>query len=314
MTPFDGPFANSYVLPLAIAAYDATIPPPGFDKTWEIVADQAKVVASVERFSADSEDAVPSASTSAFRAMTMQPPTLMPSARFATSEIRADAKTVAPNLHFGWVCADVRNGRLSVAIRGTQFFKEWLKDFDFVAVEYEPIADAGLVHQGFQLVYNSIRASLQTIIAEAKVEFPQLRTFVITGHSLGAAVVGLAAPDLIKNSIGTLDPIVYTLAEPRVGHPNYKGFYDSIVPICYRIDNFWDIVPHFPPLLALYEHEGEELIIDSGFSFDVAHNHELATGYVPGLAKWVQQHPTIHSEIALAEGLAAPQILVGVSP
>ena len=62
--------------------------------------------------------------------------------------------------------------------------------------------------------------------------------------------------------------------------------------ICYRIVNLWDVVPHQPPILALYEHEGHSLHIDSGFSMDIVHNHVLVTGYASGIAKWNHDHPT----------------------
>lgn len=50
-------------------------------------------------------------------------------------------------------------------------------------------------------------------------------------------------------------------------------FFDTRVNICYRIVNLWDVVPHLPRLLALYEHEGHSLHNDSGFSMDIVHNH-----------------------------------------
>jgi hypothetical protein len=74
----------------------------------------------------------------------------------------------------------------------------------------------------------------------------------------------------------------------------------SWVNICYRIVNLWDVVPHLPPLLALYEHEGHSLHIDSGFAMDIVHNHVLVTGYAPGIAKWNQDHPTTLTRFGVA--------------
>jgi hypothetical protein len=216
-----------------------------------------------------------------------------------------------PNLNFGWVCADTAKNILIVTIRGTEFLTEWLKDFDFIGTSYQPVPGRGTVHQGFQIVYYSIRAHLLGIIQEARTAFPALKTILVTGHSLGAAVAGIAAPDLITSAAGGLGPIVYTFAEPRVGHHDYAVFFNSVIDVCYRITNFWDVVPNLPPLLALYEHEGQELVINSGFSLDVAHNHVLATGYVPGLAKWVQEHPV---QATAHFGSVSISTLVGVSP
>jgi len=87
-----------------------------------------------------------------------------------------------------------------------------------------------------------------------------------------------------------LEP-AYTWAEPRVGHPDFVHFFDTRVNICYRIVNLWDVVPHLPPPLALYEHEGSSLHIDSGFTLDIVHNHVLITGYAPGIVSWNKNHP-----------------------
>ena len=56
--------------------------------------------------------------------------------------------------------------------------------------------------------------------------------------------------------------------------------------------NVWDVVPHLPPDIASYEHEGNQVTIDSGFSLDIVHNHVLSTGYVPGMVTWNKNHPT----------------------
>ena len=101
----------------------------------------------------------------------------------------------------------------------------------------------------------------------------------------------LAAPDLTNDVASQLSPIVYTWAEPRVGHPDFVRFFDSRLNICYRIVNIWDVGPQLPPVLALYEHEGSALHIDSGLHFDIVENHVLITGYAPGIAAWNNKHP-----------------------
>jgi hypothetical protein len=131
------------------------------------------------------------------------------------------------------------------------------------------------VHEGFQLVYYSIRASLHNLVQK---NAPRCKDLLITGHSLGGALCALAAPDLL-NDIATLSPVVYTWAEPRVGHDDFVSFFNTHVNVCYRMVNVWDVVPHLPPDLAGYEHEGSGVTIDSGFSLDVVHNHVLSTGY-----------------------------------
>ena len=106
----------------------------------------------------------------------------------------------------------------------------------------------------------------------------------------------MAAPDLLnQDAAANLSPVVYTLAEPRVGHDDFVTFYNTHVNVCYRIVNVWDVVPHLPPDIAEYEHEGSEVTIDSGFSLDVVRNHILGTGYTPGITRWNNDHsPASH--------------------
>jgi hypothetical protein len=141
----------------------------------------------------------------------------------------------------------------------------------------------GTVHQGFQLVYYSIRENLRKLVAQHASNCKEL---VITGHSLGGALAALTAPDLLNDVAARLSPSLYTWAEPWVGHGDFVSFFNTHVNICYRIVNVWDVVPHLPPVLAAYEHERNGVTIDSGFSFDIVRNHVLATGYVPGMAQW----------------------------
>ena len=154
-----------------------------------------------------------------------------------------------------------------------------------------PSTDAsgrGTVHQGFQVVYEAVRENLRKLV---QLKAPGCKELLITGHSLGGALSALSAPDLLNDVAANLAPIVYTWAEPRVGHPDFVHFFDTRVNIYYRIANLWDVVPHLPPPLALYEHEGSSLHIDSGFTLDIVHNHVLITGYAPGIIKWNQNHP-----------------------
>ena len=106
-------------------------------------------------------------------------------------------------------------------------------------------------------------------------------------------MVGLAAPNLLNDAAAGLAPIVYAWAEPHVGHDDYVNFFNTHVNVCCRIINQWDVVPHLPPDLADYEHEGSELPIDSGFSLDLVRNHVLASGYFPGLQRWNGDHPKL---------------------
>jgi len=287
MIPFDGLFAQNYDYPLVLGAYDATQPPPGYtagSTAFEIIADLEQPEFQAQR-----------ARSSPKHQKMLQTMLAQPKKPLLTDVDKAISPpamltSTPPNLHFGWVCIDAANARLIVAFRGTEFFKDWLDDIDFIPAPYAPIPGRGTVHQGFQLVYYSVRNNVRNLV---KAHTAGCKSILITGHSLGGALCALAAPDLLNDIAADLAPIVYTWAEPRVGHPDFVSFYNTHVNVSYRIVNFWDVVPHLPPTLAFYEHEGNELPIDSGFHFSVVKNHSLITGYLPGIQKWNANHPVL---------------------
>jgi triacylglycerol lipase len=291
MIPFDGQFAEETMLPLAEAAYDATHPPQNYTlhqkqfalTAYDILADanhpaiqrQLSATGTVQKVSGQN----------VLQSMLEQPRRHQGTTTDAQVKLLAAAPPA--NLHFGWFCLDQANQTVILAFRGTEYIHDWMDDFDFIPAPYAPVPGRGTVHQGFQLVYLTIRNNLVALLNKYSSGYTQI---FITGHSLGGALCALAAVDVL-NINSNLAPVVYTWAEPRVGHDDFVTFYNTHVNICYRVVNVWDVVPHLPPEIAGYQHEGSQVTIDSGFSLDVVHNHVLATGYVPGMAKWNHDHP-----------------------
>lgn len=286
MIPFDGQFGETIVLPLAKAAYDSTQAPKNYTlnrTAFEILAnpDHPAVQAQLARLAPLQR----TKRQKMLQSMLDQP--RQPQGTSSDAAVRTLAANPSPNLNFGWLCLDNEHGELVIALRGTEFLHDWLGDFDFVPAPYRPVPGRGTVHEGFQLLYYSIRDNLRGLVEK---HAPGRKWLLMTGHSLGAALCSLAVPDLLNDIAQNLSPVVYTWAEPRVGHHDFVTFYNTHVNICYRIVNLWDVVAHLPPAIAQYEHQGNELTIDSGFSLDVVHNHVLPTGYVPGMATWNKDH------------------------
>src|SRR5260370_27641130 len=284
MVSFDSEFAQVYALPLAKAAYVSTNPPDGFTSShnaFNILADTSHpdYLAQLSKSSDQHKRMMQS-----MLAQRVKP--LFEDAENVGQEILTNAvPNPQPNLHFGWVCIDAAKQRLVVALRGTENFHDWLDNLDLIPAPYAPIPGSGMVHQGFQLVYYAIRNNLRQIVQKiVQNQAQQLREIFITGHSLGGALAGLAAPDLVNDVAAKLLPTVYTFADPNVGQSDFTSFYNSRVNVCYRVVNMWDLVPHLPPSQAGYDHEGNPLSIDSGFSLDVVRNHVIVTGYIPGVA------------------------------
>jgi triacylglycerol lipase len=261
---FNASFELDVALRLAEAAYDAAnaVPlrlPDGYTKVSDISADMGKLASHISQ-------ATPSQQR-LYRAMLL--------------DVRK------PEI-FGLL---VRNGTGTVAIafRGTEKFEEWLKDLDFQHVPYQAVPGFGNVHEGFQAIYDSVQSSVKAALQTCT---NRTRTLII-GHSLGAALSVLCAPDMAEHVPSSEKPEVHTFAGPRVAGPDdttpavstYAQKFNQTIPICFRIVNLWDIVPNLPPPMALYQHVGDGVNIDGGFTLNLVQAHSLELAYAPGLQR-----------------------------
>ena len=251
---FDKQFALSTTLPLAEAAYDVAdgkppLLPPGYSLIGPIKIDTNKSTLLMKRAA-------------------------IPQQRVMRAFL--DEGHVG-----GFVARNDQLKTLVISFRGTRTPEEWLKDFDFVPADYAPVKNWGRVHQGFQLVYLSMQASLEGLVRAA---VGGCTNVWITGHSLGGAVAVLSAPDVAINMTNIV-PRLHTYAGPRSGQPSFADKFDKLVKTCFRVVNRWDIVPQLPPVVALYRHVGVEVQVDGGFTLDLAKAHSLELSYRPGLER-----------------------------
>lgn len=116
----------------------------------------------------------------------------------------------------------------------------------------------GFVHSGFKdsldVVWDDMEILLN-IIDNGK------RTFLFTGHSLGAALATLAAARWLKETI------VYTFGSPRCGDKQFVIGFD-LENTHHRFTNDSDIVPHLPPRFMDFVHTGRRHVIDYRKGFD----------------------------------------------
>jgi predicted lipase len=168
-----------------------------------------------------------------------------------------------------------------VAFRGTQTFEDWVGDFDALWQPYKYVANAGNVHAGFQDIYGALHDSISSGIGAAIEGCTKL---IVTGHSLGGGIAVIAGPDLAKNL--KLAPEVLTFAGPAAGLKDFAKTFDVLIPSCYRVVNFWDLVPRVPPQepFGEYEQTGTQINIDPGFALAID-AHSLEKSYTPGLLK-----------------------------
>lgn len=189
---------------------------------------------------------------------------------------------------FGLVAWNAAAKSAIVAFRGTQDFTDWMDDLDAVPVDYAPVAGIGLVHMGFQLVYEHVRDSVAQLLQKQCAGVQQI---LVCGHSLGAAVAVLAGFDISKNTVPGAIPKFCTFAGPRTGDPGFAVKFNVAFPDCTRIVNFMDVVPQVP-LPPAYQHVGTEILVHGGFKpLDPIYAHRLTT-YLAGLQNLPTQQTT----------------------
>jgi hypothetical protein len=251
---FDAAFARDVVLPLAQAAYtvmDGGQPalPAGYAQTDLIEADAVALTAMVNPHPA------------------------------------VAAMTKNTNI-FGLLGRNPATRTAFVSFRGTADIEDWLADLDAIPEEYDQVVGFGQVHDGFQDVYDLVRQSVAAKLATAIAGCDQI---LITGHSLGAALAVLAAPDIFRNMPpNNIEPGLITFAGPRVGLPDFVTAFNAAIESCFRVVNFLDIVPYVPP--APYVHVGAQITVDSGGPVQVAWRHSLRA-YQNGLSKLIAAQP-----------------------
>jgi hypothetical protein len=244
---FDAAFARDVVLPLAQAAYtvmDGGQPtlPAGYAQTSLIEADAVVLTA-----------------------MTNPHPAVT-------------AMTKNTNI-FGLMGRNPAARSAFLAFRGTADVEDWLADIDAVPDGYRPVTGSGQVHAGFQDVYELVRNSIAANLATATAGCNQI---LVTGHSLGAALAVLAAPDIFRSMPpNKIEPRLITFAGPRVGLPDFVTAFNAAIESCFRVVNFLDIVPYVPP--PPYVHVGAQITVDSGGPVQVVWRHSLAA-YQNGLS------------------------------
>ncbi len=228
--------------------------------------------------------------TAAYTVMDGGKPALPPG--FAqTALIEADDAVVAAKHHpavtamakdtgiFGLMGHNMTGRTAFLSFRGSSDVADWLADLDFAPAGYRPITGFGQVHAGFQDVYECVRAGIAANLAVAAQGCDRI---LVTGHSLGAALAVLAAPDIARAMPpNTIEPRLVTFAGPRAGLTDFAGAFGAAIECCFRVVNFLDIVPLLPP--APYVHVGTGITVDSGGPIDVGWRHSLAA-YRDGLS------------------------------
>jgi len=179
-----------------------------------------------------------------------------------------------------------------VVFRGTKTISEWISDATFTQVPYAPVSGGGKSETGFSEIYANIRDGIIEEV-NALAQSSTYTDLFVTGHSLGAALATLAAPDLARATRFT-SPVLYNFASPRSGDPVFAALVDEL-PTSWRIANTWDEVPKLPPAVAVvfvdgkselffYEHIDSEYSVTFGGPIrsveDLENNHAMCNYYI----------------------------------
>jgi hypothetical protein len=203
--------------------------------------------------------------------------------------------------YFGWVALNEGTGTLAVTFRGTEGFDEWLKDVFVAPVPY-PYGAVGLVHAGFLIMYKSVRKSSTDLLKS--VATTKYGSVVICGHSLGAAVATLSAPDLFQAISKKVAPQVRTFASPRPADLIYSKTVTGMGISVMTHRNRWDLVPTVP--YFPYFHTDTVALIGGGEFLHPKISHSLTQSYQPGLEALISdesklggqpKYPYIYSEV-----------------
>jgi len=184
-----------------------------------------------------------------------------------------------------------RKHNFVLAIRGTEGLIEWVDDAKVHLVPFRQVPHAGRVSEGFDRIYSTLRVRKRrrgadgtfAVRAEGEAEsapepttdsFGQQlekladaveeptpagaprRSFVVTGHSLGAALATLFVMENKERNKFDISTVC-TFASPRVGNTEFARIFDQLPLDSWRIVNRQDIVPKVPfhiPMLFDYEH------------------------------------------------------------
>jgi len=157
----------------------------------------------------------------------------------------------------GFVLHDPDTNSIILAIRGTQSLLDILDDVCVCFDPYENMCPGCKVHRGFHERWESAKNQVIGIVEKYKARYPKAK-LILTGHSLGGAVIAMAAGELsFKFSIDA----IYTFGQPRVGNKAYSDWLYSRVKII-RVTHNKDPVPTLPFSLLGYKHQPLEIFYD----------------------------------------------------
>jgi predicted lipase len=136
-------------------------------------------------------------------------------------------------------------GSVVVSFRGTESssIKNWIDDLKNVKMVAYKNSTTLKIGEGWYSSYNSVRSQVLSGVSSLVRSYPSA-SIAVVGHSLGAALAGTCAIDLVEN--GYKGVLVYDYGEPRIGNQAMANYLNQKIATYYRTVNGRDIVPDLP--------------------------------------------------------------------
>jgi len=153
----------------------------------------------------------------------------------------------------------LEDGRAIVSFRGTRPTKiqDWVTDLKsaFKTDWTGPGCPSCRVAKGFYEAYLALAPDIKVALHGLNAG-----TVVVTGHSLGASMAGIAMMDLYASGFN-LAPAHYTFGQPRDGDEVYASTFNSVLGTSrlFRVVHYKDIVPHLPFEWMGFHHSPREV-------------------------------------------------------
>ena len=166
-------------------------------------------------------------------------------------------RTMALTPMAGFIAVDPTNKLVVLSFRGSHSHQNWLTDIDLNKV-CSNLCDTCYVHDGFWKSWTDLRDMIVPNVMKATEAHPDYR-FIVTGHSLGAAIATLAAADLRKLNPWFMEHTeLFSFGSPRVGDVGTADFLTKQSKKSYRITAGADPIPRVPGPILGYMHMSPE--------------------------------------------------------
>ncbi|RAJ82289.1 lipase (class 3) [Chitinophaga dinghuensis] len=195
-------------------------------------------------------------------------------------------------VYFGYIAQHNSTKEYVIAIRGTETSFETIADNYFVPTAFKEFDSNPSVPSGFYNLYkagkvvslaganNQIKPVLFTTVAANPAalmkDAANVRT-VLTGHSLGAAIITYYAAAVTVGQGKDLNLCVYTYASPMTGDSTFTDTFNQNISKSNRVYNKPDLVPTLPQWIE----NGKNIYtqVAKGFQVDSSTNKNVSTAF-----------------------------------